>query len=252
MSHSLQMVAWLIKFCLESPKLLKQVLDFSGDLINISVNEGGYTPMHGGISMNFPDIFVPGIKTLLQRGANPHLVCKSSLAYGGHASERFDTPTSLATRRSSSFFRWRQVICEVGFDVDNFVTNELKETPLVTSGWNVDSLTRLFRLDFEPLDLPQDLCVQCGRQVYHTFDRNEMWWEKLLDEIKGDAVALNIADTLSKSEDLCDQDDGIQECESPVSTSSSTSTESSGDIDLCWKCAVMRRTYGANYERGRL
>jgi hypothetical protein len=152
-SYSPPIVAWMITFCLESPNLLKRVLDFSGDLINISVNEGGYTPMYGGIAMNFPDTYVPGILMLLQRGADPHLVRKSSLAFGGDESERFDTPTSLAMRRSLSFFKWRQVVREAGLDVAEFVTNELRETPLVTSGWNTDSLTKLFRSDFEPLEL---------------------------------------------------------------------------------------------------
>jgi hypothetical protein len=214
-SHSPPIVAWLITFCLESPNLLRCVLNFSEDLINTSVEVDGYTPMHGGIPMNFCDTAVPGIEILLRRGANPHLVRKSCLAFGGDESERLDTPTSLAMRRSSWFSKWRQLIRNVGYDYNAFVTNEMKEAPLVTSGWTIDSLTKLFHLDFEPLELAQDFCTQCGRHVYHTFDHDELWWEDILNQLKGCARGTNKIGVLDMTEDHSGQDDDTQAGVSP-------------------------------------
>ncbi|KAF2865397.1 hypothetical protein BDV95DRAFT_612781 [Massariosphaeria phaeospora] len=251
-SCSPPIVAWLLTFCLESPTLLRRVLDISGDLVDASFVPGGYTPMHSKIAENFSDAVVPGIKILLQKGANPHHVGMTSSAYGGDDAQRLDTPTSLAMRRSSSFFRWRQIVREAGYDIDQFVADELSECLLVTSAWTVSSLRQLFELDFEPLELAPDLCTQCGRVVYHTFDHDEVWWETLLDQLKGNAKGTPVYDALETSEGHCGQTDEMQECSSPVSSGSTSSTESSEDDDLCWKCAIMRRTYGTKYERGRL
>jgi hypothetical protein len=237
---------------LESPNLLRRVLSFSEDLINTSVEVNGYTPMHRGTTMNYSDTVVPGIEMLLRRGANPHLVRKSCLAFGGDESERLDTPNSIAMRRSSWFSKWRQLIRNVVYDYNAFVANEMREAPLVTSGWTIDNPTKPFDLDFEPLELAQEFCTQRGRHVYHTFDHDELWWESILNQFKGCARGTNKTGVLAMTEDHSGQNDDTQECSSPVSTVSSTSTESSEDINLCWKCAVMRRTYGANYERGRL
>jgi hypothetical protein len=248
-SHSPALIAWLLIFCLESPNLLTRILDIGGDLTNSSVIEGGYTPMHGKIAENFTDAVVPGIKILLQHGADPHRVGMTSSSYGGDDSRRFDTPTSIAMRRSSSFFKWRQLIREVGYDIDQFVIDELNEAPLVAAGWTTESLMQLFHLEFEPLELDEDLCTQCGRIVYHTFDHDEVWWEKLLRRLKGDAENVDVEDDFAISENRGAED---QACGSPTSSTSTASSESDESLDLCWKCGIMQRIYGTDYERGRL
>lgn len=106
-SHSPQLIAWLLTFCLESPDLLRLVLDLDLDknIVHASIIEGGHTLMLGKIAENFPNIVVPGIKELLRRGADPHRVGVTSSSYGGDNSERLDIATSLALRRSSAFFK---------------------------------------------------------------------------------------------------------------------------------------------------
>ena len=253
-NHSPPIVAWLLTFCLESPNLVRRVLDFVGNLVNASVVEGGYTPMHGKIAENFSDTVVPGIKLLLEHGADPHRVGMTSSSYGGDDSQRLDTPTSLALRRSSWFFKWRQLIRDMGYDIKTFIADELAQAPLVTAGWTVESLTKLFELEFEPVELEPDLCTQCGRTVYHTFDHDEVWWNNLLYDLNEEPKA-RVGDyemPLNFLSTLCSEGVQTDECESPVSPVTTASSDSSGDIDLCWKCSIMQRIYGSNYVRGRL
>ncbi|KAF2500368.1 hypothetical protein BU16DRAFT_245217 [Lophium mytilinum] len=223
-------------------------------MVHASVVEGGYTPMHMKIAENFPDAAVPGIEELLRRGADPHCVGFTSSSYGGDDSERLDTATSLAMRRSSSFFKWRQIVRDLGLNLDKFVADELEHAPLVIRGWTASSLSKLFELDFEPLEIEPDLCTQCGRVVYHTFDKDETWWEELLDELKASETGMNTDNapsTPGAQSGLCERDDEeVHDPSSPVSSASTSSTEL--DEDLCWKCGIMQRTYGDDYDRGRL
>jgi len=248
-SHSPQLVAWLLTFSLGSVDLLRRVLDIDEHAVHACFVDGAYTPMHGGIAENFADAMVPGIEELLRRGADPHRVGMTSSSYGGNDSERLDTPTSLAMRRSSAFWKWRQIIRNLGYDIQEFVAEELEHAPLVVLGWTVGTLFKLFELDFTPLELEPNLCTQCKRVVYHTLDDDEIWWEHLLDGIKAEETTLDVGDQSNLGDD---QSDEIQDDDEDVSVSSSASTESSQDADLCWKCGIMQRIYGADYERGDL
>jgi hypothetical protein len=198
-SRSASVVAWLLTLCLESPNLLRRVLNFSGDMVNFSVVEGDYTLMHGKIAKKFSDAVVPGTKLLLQEGTDPHYVGITSSSYGGDNSRRLDTPTSLTMRKSSFVFRWRQLVHDVGYEIDKFVADEMDKALLVASGWTVSSLTQLFKLYFTPLELRRT-CTQFGRLVYHKLDHDELWWEGFLDQLKDGEEDVNVDDTFATLE----------------------------------------------------
>jgi hypothetical protein len=99
-----------------------------------SVDLGAHTPMHGKIAENFADTFIPGITELLRKGADAHRTGMTSASYGGDDSERLDTLTSLAIRRSSSFHKWKRILRDVGRDYETFVDEVLRHAPLVAKG----------------------------------------------------------------------------------------------------------------------
>lgn len=133
------------------------------------------------------------------------------------------------------------------------MVNEPERAPLVACSWTNSSLSKLFALNFEPLELETDVCTQCGRVVYHTFDKDEAWWKGLLEGIKGDGSYTNSIDAKETTRDETnsyEREDEIQDCDPPVSTASSTSK--GADEDLCWQCGIMQRIYSNDYKQGRL
>ncbi|RDW58802.1 hypothetical protein BP6252_13278 [Coleophoma cylindrospora] len=50
---------------------------------------------------------------------------------------RYDTPTSLAMRRSAFFFKWRQMIKDLSCDLKVFIEEELEQSP-ADAGWTKD------------------------------------------------------------------------------------------------------------------
>lgn len=243
-NHSPQLLAWLMIFTLETPNLLRRILEIDEDAAHTSFLEGAYTPMHGKIAEDFPESIMPGIELLLKGGADPHRVGKVSVTYGGDDSGRLDTLTSIAMRRSSAFSKWRRILHNLGYDLREFVAQEMQREPLVALGWTEESLLRLLECAFPPLELDPDLCEKCGRVVYHTFDKNEMWWERLLDDIR--AFETNSSSYLVHEQ--CTENQAPED----VSFTSFRGEESCSGPDLCWKCAVMQRVYGDDYERDLL
>ena len=157
---------------------VQTILNLNSDLAT-ALSPGGPSALHAALS-----VYKSGsmIRALAIRGANLHLVgrCWSQIVDG----KTDETPTSLAMRHSYQFFVWREVLKELGQDLEVFVKEELQQFPLVLAGWAEDTLLALFAYEFEPCDLrAEDQCAKCMNHMYLEVLR-EFWWEELLGKIK--------------------------------------------------------------------
>lgn len=245
-NNSPPLMAWLLIFTLETPSLLIRVLEINEKAIDTAYLEG-HTPLHSKIAENFPESVVPGISLLLRRGADPHRVGTVSMSYGGSDASRLDTMTTIAMQRSSAFEKWRRILRNMGYDMRDFVRREIGAGPAAVLGWTEESLLGLFECAFPALEVGKERCVQCGRVVYHTFDKEEVWWEGLLSDIKGSGTE----GQLTVLRELLEAEGGENDCASAGFTAFVEGQESLGP-DLCWKCSIMQRIYGDGYARDKI
>lgn len=232
-SHSEPLVAWLLIFCLESLELTERVLNLSGNMVDAVLVRGAFTPIQSKIAENFPNSVMPGIRLLLERGANPHILGMTESSYGA-SGKVIETSTSLSLRRSAFFHKWRSILSDLGVDWKEFIKNEMRCSPLKVRGWTEETLHNLFQLHFEPHVLPPSCCYYCGREVFHTFDRIEERWETILESIKAGATLGDHLGNTFESDSVHTQ----------------TSDESDNDQDeVCWKCGIMRSIRGSSFRR---
>ena len=71
----------------------------------------------------------------------------------------------MATKYSASFFNFRQLLIEEGFDIEKFIDDELATPPLAGEGWTRGTLRLLFEVDFRPLDFSRCSGRYCGTYV---------------------------------------------------------------------------------------
>ncbi|KAK0112982.1 hypothetical protein ONS95_014696 [Cadophora gregata] len=94
---------------------------------------------------------------------------------------RGNTPTSMAIRYSSTFFKFRNLLLEVGVEIENFVNDEPPTPPLAEEGWTRETLLFLFRLDFRPLELSQCQSVVSCQTYVSPIDAH---WLSALEELR--------------------------------------------------------------------
>ena len=131
------------------------------------------------------------VNLLLAWGADPHYVYKRS-SYSPDA----QSPLSLAMYSSWTFWAFRNALHSIGLDVKGFVRKELEEgRPLLDAGWQVDTLTALLDLEFEPDTSPrltEEHALLCDSCDQHLFFRNlyeppimvQPYWQSFLESIK--------------------------------------------------------------------
>ncbi|KAH7360439.1 hypothetical protein BKA65DRAFT_547156 [Rhexocercosporidium sp. MPI-PUGE-AT-0058] len=88
------------------------------------------------------------------------------------------TPTSLAMRYSSSFFHFRKLLVEEGYDIEKFIGDELHTSPLAEQGWTQATLHFLFETVFRPLEMKR--CSACPRYGFPT----DLGWLSALEELR--------------------------------------------------------------------
>lgn len=89
-------------------------------------------------------IQVPGI-TGGSQARSPRVGSQISIGAAYHEVAGIQSPTTIAMRQSATFFGWRLVLLYKGYNLQNFVTRELQEPPLVSQGWTQDTPLALFR-----------------------------------------------------------------------------------------------------------
>jgi len=247
--HSYHQLTWMLLFAVEDIDVLQRVLDlcsveFKPKGLGDGIDGGlkfGFAPLHMIITEDFRPHSLPGVQLMLERGADSHAVRNCQVG----ETMRSETPTTLAMRRSLYFARWRQILRNLHYDLEEFVAVELEKAPQVSpglNGWTPATLHALFEFDFEPLEMTLWRCEQCGRDVHHLYDETETWWEWVLAEIKaGNTPSIRTAQEYHQS------------------TEAGSVPYDSGNADaalmddeywnLCWKCAEMRRRLGSAYHR---
>jgi hypothetical protein len=177
-------LAWLLIFCLHnrSTRLTKLVLEAGVDVSEAVLGQDGFSPIHALVAEGLPNSSISSIGLLVQSGADLHLVGQTT-GYGLHEASPFATPTSIAMRRSLTFFKWRRFVQEQSCNLEDFVSQEIRAGPLKISGWTKNTLLFLFKYEFQPIDLGRVFCA-CGREVFLVFTSQENWWQATLDKIK--------------------------------------------------------------------
>lgn len=80
-----------------------------------------------------------GYSPLLKYRPNLHVV-----RYDYSMSRKPETPTSLALYNAAEFKGWRTALEQMNVDIESFIDEELRQTPLAADGWTKDSLRQLF------------------------------------------------------------------------------------------------------------
>lgn len=261
--------AWILTFVLEVRNLTGKVLDMKSDLVHVTFGTDGFTPLQSKIAENFPLSCVPSTELMAERGGNLHYVgCTEGFGarFAHRATARYDTATSLSMRRSVFFFRWRQLLRELNVDFEDFIREELEQFPLSQRGWEQDTLTALFNLDFAPVELPNQYCCECRREVYCVYRIEEDWWNVVLHRVKdrrdrytGRKIEVGSHTTVDPHPDLADQSvDEVKREDGDTSTCSFDSSIPSffscveewvneeEEKLLCWKWGILQRTSDAN------
>ena len=258
--------AWILTFVLEVRSLTEKVLDIQNDLVHVTFGADGFTPLQSKIAEGFPLSCVPSMKLLAERGADLHYVGCSE-AFGARfahgATAHFETATSLSMRRSLFFYRWRLLLRELNVDFEDFILEELEQNPLPQRGWTQDGLTALFNLEFVPVELPNQYCNDCGREIYCVYKIEEDWWNVVLKRVKNgsdpyagknlrmefDTIADThppLANKLVKEIKGEDSDTSVGSLDSSI-LSFFSCTEEWGEEEednlLCWKCGILQRPH---------
>ena len=257
--------AWILTFVLEVRSLTEKVLDIQNDLVHVTFGIGGFSPLQSKIAEGFPPSCMPSMRLLAERGANLHyLGCSEAFGarFAHGATAQFDTATSLSMRQSLFFYRWRQLLRELDVDLKNFIREELEQHPLRQQGWTQDSLTALFNFEFSPVELPNQYCNDCGREVYCVYKLEEDWWNVILQRLKGgrDPYTGNrpreefhttadtyphLADRFAKETDGEDGNTSAGSLDSSILSFVSCVEEWDGEEAgklLCWKCGILQRS----------
>ncbi|PVH71796.1 hypothetical protein DL98DRAFT_596646 [Cadophora sp. DSE1049] len=124
------------------------------------------------------------IKMALKKMTSLHtqLVVETGSAY------RQSTATSDAMGHVESFSAWRDIIIELGYDLEKFVSKELEDisSPLSVRGWTQSTLLALFRSEDHTSSNPvtDPICGRCGREYQETAMLVDLLWEKYLHGVR--------------------------------------------------------------------
>ena len=127
------------------------------------------------------------VNLLLAWGADPHHVRAFDM-YGPDA----ESPLSLAMYSSWAFWAFRNALHGRDLDLKEFARKELEQgSPLLEAGWQMETLTALFELEFEPDTAPRYdslryLCDSCNQHwYYHCTIMVQPYWQSFLESVKG-------------------------------------------------------------------
>ena len=173
------------------------------------------------------------VNMLLAWGADPHHVGLIA-GYSPFA----ESPLSLAMYSSWAFWAFRNVLHGRGFDFEDFARQELKERyPLLDAGWQIETLTALLELDFEPDIGPRSengesyYCSNCDERGYYSEIQVQPYWRGVLESVRNGTYPPRCCSD-SQDERLSSSKNhlNISDKDSPISTTEGS--ESSEDSAL--------------------
>ena len=132
------------------------------------------------------------VKMLLALGVNPHRISNDY-----HNSPRAESLLSLAMYSSWAFSSFRDALYGINLDVEDFARQELQQgCPLLDAGWQIETLSALLELDFEPdMEPPYNgerhpnqsekkgCCDSCGFRLKYNV-QVQPYWQHVLESIK--------------------------------------------------------------------
>ena len=180
-------IFWSLEY--ESERL-KYLLEFSGNNVDATDREGGYSLLHYSV-LNMSSF---ASHQLLAMGANIHLV-----GFEAETSPEDETPASLALYRANTFLALQNTLRDAMVDLGNFVTLELQQGPLQESTWTKDTLSALFCEDFDNFAFarpPTSNCSFCARWAPVQVQPS---WILALRAITSGNLSRNIRDNIDSS-----------------------------------------------------
>jgi hypothetical protein len=171
---------------LESDEVARQLLKLDKTLLFIK-DQTGSGLLASAVSQWrlhnwFPHKASPGVKLVIQNGADLHSVGMNAM-----------TPTAEALSSSMSFLKWRKCLVECGIDLERFVVEEeitphgIHHDSLFDLGWARESLLNLFESDIKFKGFDDELrCHRCGLDVLHdgySTGARELWWHEFVERM---------------------------------------------------------------------
>ncbi|KAK0112605.1 hypothetical protein ONS95_014348 [Cadophora gregata] len=105
--------------------------------------------------------------------------------------QALSTATSFVMISPENFFAWRDILLELGHDLEEFVFKELEHTPspLAAQGWTQTTLLALFRSEKSstPRNLVRGqnfLCDRCGREDNPEIKLVDLHWRQYLQGVR--------------------------------------------------------------------
>ena len=176
------------------PERMNSILGlFNSDKADTTIYEGGYNWFHYSV-LEGNHLWS---SQLLAKGANTHLV-----AFEPYLSPDYETPTSLALYRASTFIALQRTLRDAMVDLDDFVTLELQQVLSRGGDWTKDKLLALFSQDLDTFTFARpatSICAFCARYSQIMVQPS---WMLALRVITSGNLSNNIHDTIGGSMSL--------------------------------------------------
>ncbi len=123
-----------------------------------------YSTIHEALHQRLLERDLCSMRLIVWKTKKLHFCAKKGYALAG-----FQTPTMLAMYDMNIFQLWRQILYELGHDIESFIRDELEEGLLRQAGWTETSMKFLFHVDIPsnshpaPFELRFPSCQRCGR-----------------------------------------------------------------------------------------
>ena len=171
----------------QNTKPLERLVSAAGN-INTNGIIRWFSPAHFIASRIATEDYHNAFRYLINHGLELHVTADEQYSVAvEYEAIRGQSPTTIAMRYSFSFLKFRNLLRSCNTNFTAFVTRELNESSLKTSGWRHDTLQALFNLEFEQMPMPNITCSSTGHRL-----RPEIWsfgrepsWEMFLSRLKG-------------------------------------------------------------------
>ena len=150
------------------------------------------------------------VNLLLAWGADPHHVYARTWQ-----SPVPESPLSFAMYSSWAFWAFRNVLQSKDLDVQDFASKELEEgSPLLKAGWQMETLTALLELDFNPDIAPHNCsprirCDSCNGKLWLDIEYPDItvqpYWQSFLESVKNGVSPLDLCSVTQDEQPSNDQ-----------------------------------------------
>jgi hypothetical protein len=175
-----------------------------------------HSTIHEALHQRLLERDLCSMRLIVRKTKNLHFCARKGYALTG-----FQTPTMLAMYDMNMFQLWRQILCELGHDIERFIRDELEEGFLRQEGWTESSMRFLFHVDIPsyshpaPFELRFPSCQRCGRNnvVLGAKLMVDLEWRRRLRDIR-----LRFSDRLPMSSTGDQPDNPVPDVSLPYKT----------------------------------